>query len=186
MFTKFFSLFVILSLITGEIILSRAQPKCKVLSLSKIYVNSFSNNFNTTEDDENMIENMKKELRTSHLNVVQGKSKEELREDFDFTVGTKKINNNSEIIATVLIIEKIPEEVVEVGGKEEVLYKIIESEKPQNITKEGDNLRKLMSEEYMRQFGQIYRYYVENIKPNEMKEFCKKVITDFLNSEKKK
>ena len=85
-----------------------------------------------------------------------------------------------------MIIEKIPEEVVAVGGKEEVLYKIIESEKPQNITKEGDNLRKLMSEEYMRQFGQIYNYFVENINPNEMNGFCKRVVTDFLNSDKKK
>jgi hypothetical protein len=175
---------LILALLISLIImtdLSFAQNQCRIRQLSPITLTVFPYAPGITQHDKILLDAMKMELLNKNMRIVENG-----KEYYDFYLGTKDLPNENEVIASVLVFDKIPEEVVQIGAKNEALYAVVGTEKPKDITPGGDNIRKMMSAEYMRNFGQVENYYVAKINLKNADTFCQNVIKNFLVDNKKK
>lgn len=105
--------------------------------------------------------------------------------DYQFLIGLKELSSakKTDLIASILIMQKLPEGVVNLAVKEDLFYKLTgEKEKPKNLTEEGSQIREMVSRDYITQFGLIENYFVGKIKLTELDKFCDKVVRSFLST----
>lgn len=101
---------------------------------------------------------------------------------FEFFINSETINKNeNEIVLSVIATIKLPEEVIKLGKKNEIFYSIRGSKnKWKNLPKEGKFIREYVTEEYLKQFNDIYEHEIYIIPETKLEEQCKKIIDDFF------
>ncbi|MCK9425058.1 MAG: hypothetical protein M0Q21_03345 [Ignavibacteriaceae bacterium] len=158
--------------------------KCKILELSKISVDILYNDSEISPSQSLLFKSMEKALEEKNLLAPHG----EKILDYIFLVTAKEYQRNSkkEILASIIAFAKIPDEVVEIGAKEEALYKVIGDTAKFNIPEIGREVRKLMSADYMRRFGEVSFQLLEIVPSDKTDMFCQSAVTKFLGTNKKK
>jgi len=102
---------------------------------------------------------------------------------FELFISTEEIkkSDENEIILSVLTTIKLPDEVIELGKKNEIFYSIHSSKKKyKNLPKEGKYIREYVTEEYLKQFHDIYDHEIFIVPETKLEEQCKKIIDNFF------
>ena len=158
-----------------------AQKKCKILSFSKVSIDVLQGIDQISKEDIEISDVLKKKLRSTSLQLVNDRTESE----FEFLIKAKPTDQEDELIVTLVIWERIPREIIEIGEKEEALFRVIGQEEANESTEEGKQIRQMLSKGYMQTFGLIYNCYLEKINRTEVEKFCEEVIQSFLSTEKK-
>lgn len=158
--------------------------KCKALEFSKISVGIFDTDSEITASQWILIKSMEKALIEKNLLAPHN----EKSVDYTFFVNAKDyhINSKKEILASIVAIAKIPSEIVEIGAKEEAFYKVIGDTTKNNITELGREVRREMSAEYMRRFGEAHFQLLDIVTFDSIDRFCQSAVEKFLGANKKK
>lgn len=99
--------------------------------------------------------------------------------NIELLLKVKRIDD-SKIALSVVEMEVLPEEAVEVGKKAEVFYSILDENKKANLPIEGKFIREYLSSEYMKQFRMIWDDNLEIIDTNELESFTQKIANKYL------
>ena len=176
----------ILLIITSAFLLlfsnfSFSQKICKPAKQVKISVDLIFSNTGISESENLLLKEMRKKLIEKDLLINQNENEI----DYEFSVGIRKAisDNKDKYIAIVVISQKLPNEIIEVGSKEEAMYKAFNLEKPSDISSGGVKVRQLMSEDYMREFENILSFEAEIISLENIDKFCSNVVDKFLHAE---
>lgn len=157
---------------------------CKVLEFSKISVNLIYNDPEISPSESLLLKSMVKALKEKNLFAPY----DEKSLDYIFLVNAKEYQRNSkrEILASIIVFAKIPDKVVEIGAREEAFYKVLGDTTMFNISEIGRKVRKLMSADYMRNFGEVVYQFLEIVHSDKIDMFCQSAVTKFLAGGKKK
>ena len=157
---------------------------CKVLEFSKISANIINNDSEISPCQSLLLKSMEKALQEKKLFAPDDRKSL----DYIFLVNAKEYQRNSkkEILASIIVFAKIPDKVVEIGAKEEAFYKVLGDTTTFNISEIGRKVRKLMSSDYMRKFGEIAFQFLEIVPSDKIDLFCQSAVTEFLGANKKK
>jgi hypothetical protein len=99
--------------------------------------------------------------------------------NIELLLKAKKIDDNK-IALSVVEMQVLPKEVVEVGKKAEVFYSMLDESKKANLPVEGKFIREYVSSEYMKQFRMVWDDNLEIIDINELESFSQKIINKYL------
>lgn len=104
------------------------------------------------------------------------------QEGFLFLIGISEPSEKNQVALSVGVFNKIGEEIVELGKKEQAFYSVIEDEKKSNLPAESVAIREYVSEEYMRQFSMIIDNYVRVINQEMLGDTIKEIVELFSKS----
>jgi hypothetical protein len=100
--------------------------------------------------------------------------------EIELLLDVKEIKETNKIAISVVEMNVLPKEAVEIGRKSEIFYSSLDEKKKAELTEEGRFIREYVSEEYLKQFRQIWNQYLEVIEINDLDNFTQKIISKFL------
>ena len=84
---------------------------------------------------------------------------------------------------SVITATTLPEEVVKLGKENEIFYSVYgKKDKRKNLPKEGKFIREYVTEEFLRQFNDIYRHEIYVVKERKLQEKCKEIVDEFFTT----
>jgi len=98
----------------------------------------------------------------------------------EWLLRVKKANEDNKIILSVIEMQVMPKEAVEVGKKAEIFYSMLDENKKAKLPKEGKFIREYMSSEYMKQFRMIWDDHLDLIDINNLESYCEKIAGKYL------
>jgi hypothetical protein len=72
-----------------------------------------------------------------------------------FLIDAKELENESDTIISISVLSRLPEKIVNMGGRGQVFYSAIQNNGIQIVSDGGDQLREEITKDYLRQFMQI-------------------------------
>lgn len=120
-------------------------------------------------------------IRALKENDAYCESDEGLNTEFLLDIKKIEVDETERIIISVLAMNVIPDEIVELGGKEEVFHLVMKKKSEEaDITEEGWKIRQYISSEYMKQFRMIHMNYLELIDAGDIDKYCSELVTEYL------
>jgi len=104
---------------------------------------------------------------------------------FKIFLNTTRITRQEadEIVLSVITAMTLPDEVVQLGKENEIFYSVYgKKEKPENLPKEGKFIREYVTEEFLKQFNDIYRHEIYVVKETKLQEKCKEIVDEFFTT----
>lgn len=98
----------------------------------------------------------------------------------EWLLNVNRTTEENKIILSVVEMQVVPNEVVEVGKKSEVFYSLLNDEQKAKLTAEGKLIREYVSSEYMKQFRMILDDHLEIIDISELGSFSQKIAGRYL------
>jgi|SRR5690606_17667175 len=99
--------------------------------------------------------------------------------NIELLLKAKRVDDNK-IALSVVEMQVLPKEAVEVGTKAEIFYSMIDDNKKENLPAEGKLIREYVSSEYMKQFRMVWDDNLEIIDINELESFSQKIANKYL------
>ncbi len=99
--------------------------------------------------------------------------------NIELLLKAKKIDDNK-IVLSVVEMQVLPKEAVEIGKKAEIFYSLLDDNKKANLPEEGKFIREYVSAEYMKQFRMVWDDHLDLIDINKLESYCKKIATKYL------
>lgn len=96
----------------------------------------------------------------------------------DLVLDIKEINDQQAAVS-VIILDPVPKEAVDLAANAELLYSRLSEEKKANLPFEGKAIRQYASAEYMKQFKMLFNSYLEVIDKDEIGEFFRKILREY-------
>jgi hypothetical protein len=140
---------------------------------SKINVTMISSESGFSDLETSVINTFKKVLGDNGLFS-------EMDNNIEFLLKVKKTQDNDKIILSVVEMQLLPKEAVEIGEKSEILYSLISGNKKANLPEEGKFIREHISAEYMKQFRMIWNDSLEIIDINDLESYSHKIASKYL------
>jgi hypothetical protein len=100
--------------------------------------------------------------------------------NIEFLLKVGKSNDDNKIILSVVEMQLLPKEAVEIGKKAEIFYSLLDDSKKANLPAEGKFIREYVSAEYMKQFRMVWDDNLELIDINKLESYCKKIAAKYL------
>lgn len=97
----------------------------------------------------------------------------------ELLIKAKKVDNDK-IALSVVEMQALPKEAVEVGKKAEVFYSKLDADKKASLPEEGKFIREYMSAEYLKQFRSVWGNNLEIINLSDLEKFSRNLAAKYL------
>lgn len=159
--------------------------KCEVREFTKNSIKLIPSDSTMSSIQVHLGESMNKALKRN--NLLAKSEEENINYTFYINANKNHMMDSTYIIASVFVVKNMPEEIVKIGAREEVFYKlVVDTTNKESISDIGKEVRRKISSDFMKQFGMIEFQLLEYLPKNKLDQFCQKVVDRFLFSNKKK